>query len=210
MHPPPELLLAVAGGEADLAHRVLVEAHAAGCAACREELSALALPGGVLLRAVGERRPPAGLWDRLVASLPAPADAAPSPFAGTPVPPAAGQELSELAELRWRRLPVRGARIAPLWTDRATGTTLLIGRMPGGRPFPRHRHPGGEDVVVLAGAYEDDAGLWESGAYGVYPPGSEHRPLTRPPHECWILFRLPQPVEFTGWRGALQRTFAGG
>ncbi len=153
MHPPEETLLSVAAGEADVAHRALVEAHAASCAACREELAALSAPGGLLLCAVGETPPPAALWERLVARLPAPTAAAPSPLAGTPVPPAARAELPELDALAWRWPLVRGARIATLWADRATGTTLLIGHMPGGRPFPRHRHPGGEDVVVLAGAY---------------------------------------------------------
>jgi putative transcriptional regulator len=207
MHPPEETLLAVVAGEADVAHRVLVEAHAASCAACREELAALAVPGGLLLQAVGGGAPPPGVWERLIARLPPPAAAVRSPLAGTPVPPAARLELPELAALRWRHAPARGARIARLWTDAATGTTLMLGHMPGGRPFPRHRHPGGEDVVVLAGAYEDDRGHWEEGAYGVYPPGSEHRPMVLPPEECWILTRLPKPVEFTGWRGALQRAF---
>ncbi|HVF60361.1 MAG TPA: cupin domain-containing protein [Thermoanaerobaculia bacterium] len=209
MHPPEETLLSVAAGEADVAHRALVEAHAASCAACREELAALSAPGGLLLRAVGETPPPAALWERLVARLPAPAAAAPSPLAGTPVPPAARAELPELDALAWRWPLVRGARIATLWADRAAGTTLLIGHMPGGRPFPRHRHPGGEDVVVLSGAYQDDHGRWESGAYGVYASGSEHRPLTEPPHECWILTRLPRPVEFTGWRGLAQKALGG-
>jgi anti-sigma factor ChrR (cupin superfamily) len=145
------------------------------------------------------------VWERLVARLPPPAAAVPSPLAGTPVPPAARAELAELRELRWRHLLVRGARIARLWSDPASGTSLLLGHMPGGRPFPRHRHPGGEDVVVLAGAYDDAWGHWGEGAYGVYAPGSEHRPVTQAPHECWILTRLPRPVEFTGWRGVLQR-----
>ena len=80
--------------------------------------------------------------------------------------------------------------------------------MPGGHPFPRHRHPGGEDVVVLHGAYEDAYGDWRQGVYSIYTgPGSEHRPVTHGPDECWILTRLPQPVEFTGWRGILQRVF---
>lgn len=205
MHPPEETLLAVAAGEADVAHRVLVEAHAASCRECREELAALAMPGGALLLAVGAAAPPPAVWQRLVARLPAPAAAAPSPLAGTPMPPEARLELPDLRPLRWRRLPARGARITRLWTDPASGTSLLLGHMPGGRSFPRHRHPGGEDVVVLGGAYDDDHGRWQTGDYGVYAPGSEHRPLTERPHECWILTRLPQPVEFLGWRGVLQR-----
>ncbi len=207
MHPPEETLLAVAAGEADVAHRVLVEAHAASCAACREELAALAVPGGMLLQAVGAEAPPRSVWERLVARLPPPAAAVRSPLADTPMPRAAQLELTELESVRWRRLPARGAWIARLWTDPAAGTSLLIGHMPGGHAFPRHRHPGGEDVVILHGAYEDGYGTWEEGAYGVYGPGSEHRPLTQPPAECWILTRLPQPVEFTGWRGVLQRAF---
>ena len=92
-----------------------------------------------------------------------------------------------------------------LSADRDTGAILMVGHMGPGRGFPRHWHPGREDVLILAGGYADDRGTWEAGAFGTYEPGSEHQPVTEPDEECWVLLRLERPVRFRGWRGWLQR-----
>ena len=100
---------------------------------------------------------------------------------------------------------MRGARLAPLLRDRFTGSQLFVGHLPARRAFPRHLHLGPEDVLILAGGYEDQYGTFEAGAYGTYAPGTEHRPFTEPDEECWILFRLEKPNLLLGWRGWLQR-----
>lgn len=42
--------------------------------------------------------------------------------------------------------------------------------------FPRHRHPGGEEILVLTGTFSDEAQDYPAGWYLRNPPGSSHRP----------------------------------
>jgi putative transcriptional regulator len=208
MHPPEELLLAVASGHADLPHRVLVEGHLDACAACRSAVAELSAPGGALLAGLAAAPPPDRLWERLrreVAALP-PGRGPDDPLlAGLPLPPGVRRELPPLPAIPWRRLPVRGARLAVLLRDRVTGSALVLGHLPARRFFPRHLHTGPEDVLILAGGYADQFGSFEAGAYGCYAPGTQHRPFTEPDEECWTLLRLEKPNRFLGWRGLAMR-----
>lgn len=207
MHPPEEILLTLATGRADLPLRVLVEGHLEGCAACRAAMAEISAPGGALLAGLPAEPAPDPLWERLRARVQAlPPAPAPGPrLSGPPLPESALQELPPTPEIRWRRLPVRGARIALLARDPHTGSALLLGHMPAGRSFPLHVHQGPEDVLVLTGGYADQFGTFEAGAYAAYAPGSEHRPFTEPDEECWTLTRLERPNLFRGWRGWAQR-----
>lgn len=241
-HPPVDLLLAVASGAADLAHRVLIEGHLALCAGCRLELSALARPdepgapgepmfSGVAVAGITEEQVPADAWRRLAARVQreprsrfsrfATSRDLPDGLAGIPLPEAARRELPDAVRQRplaWHSAWAPGARWAVLWKggrgreggergdDRsAGGGALLLGRLGPGRGFPRHRHPGREDVLVLAGGYADHLGCYEAGDYAVYQAGSAHRPVTEHGGACWVLTRLELPIRFTGWRGWLQR-----
>ncbi len=207
MHPSDEILLTLATGQADLPLRALLEGHLEGCAACRAAVAGITAPGGALLAGLPAEAPPDRLWERLRASVqafpPGPAPA-PSPLSGLPLPESARRELPAVESLRWRWLPARGARIAPLARDPHTGSVLLLGHMPARRRFPLHTHRGPEDVLVLAGGYTDQFGTFEKGAYTSYLSGSEHGPFTEPDEECWTLTRLEQPVRFHGWRGWMQ------
>ncbi len=208
VHPPEELMLAVVTGEADLPHRLLVEGHLERCAACRSAVAELSAPGGALLSSLRAEPLPGRLWERLrtaVAALPPETGADDPLFAGLPLPASVRRELPRMPAIRWRRLPVRGARLAVLLRDPFTNSTLILGHMPARRAFPRHVHVGPEDVLVLAGGYADQFGTFEAGAYGSYAPGTEHRPFTEPGEECWTLLRLETPNQFRGWRGWMQR-----
>lgn len=209
-HPAVETLVAHASGHLDAALRVVIEAHLDLCAACRAELAALAQPGGRLLRdsPTPEGGPPAALWARLEARLPEVSGSEGLP-AEVPLPLAARRELPELGRVRWWRPMLRGARLAILSEDAATGVRLALAHMPGGKVFPRHEHLGFEHAVVLSGGYEDERGEFLAGDYVIYEPGSAHGPHTLDGDDCWILFRLDGMVRFAGWRGALQR-LAGG
>jgi putative transcriptional regulator len=208
MHPPEELLLAVASGQADLPHRVLVEGHLDACAACRATLAELSAPGGALLASLAPERPADRLWESLrtrIAALP-PGPGPDDPrLAGLPLPQGARRELPPIPRIAWRSPLALGARMALLLRDRFTGSQLFVGHMPARRAFPRHLHLGPEDVLVLAGGYEDQYGTFEAGHYGAYAPGTEHRPFTEPDEECWVLFRQERPSLFFGWRGWAQR-----
>ena len=207
MHPPEETLLAVATGQADRPHRVMVEGHLDTCPSCRATAGEMSSLGGALLERLDIPEIPTGhLWERLRRQIEAlPPGPVPDPSSpGFPCrkgPPRASSAPSVALALAARpRRPVRG----PL-RDRSTGSVLILARMAPRRVFPRHVHLGPEDVLVLAGGYEDQRGAWEAGGYAAYAPGTEHRPLTEPDEECWTLTRLERPNLFLGWRGWAQR-----
>jgi putative transcriptional regulator len=200
--------LAFAGGQADLPLRVLVEIHLATCPACAAVVAELRAPGGALLAGLPGGTAPPGLWERLSARLdgevrPAPAALLP----GLILPPGAVAELPGGPAPRWRHAWGLGGEMALVAEDAGTGSRLLAGRMRAGRRFPRHQHTGPEDLVVLAGGYDDHLGTYEVGDYAAYAPGTVHEPATDADEGCAILVRLETPNRFFGWRGVLQRIF---
>ena len=61
--------------------------------------------------------------------------------------------------------------------DSSTGSQTVLIRMAPGCGYPRHRHLGPEDVLVLAGGYSDEDGrTFEAGQFVRYAAGSEHSP----------------------------------
>jgi len=212
-HPSPDLLLSFAIGRADLPHRVMLEAHLAGCAACRAAVTETTAPGAALLRGLPQAPLPGGLWERLrqrIGEEPRGSLAEQAPaLAGLPIPDPAQMELPpeilRRPSLHWRWGFTRGARMAVLARDPATNSILLIAHMPTRRVVPRHLHLGPEDVAVLTGGYEDDRGHYEAGEYAAYEPGSIHEPVTEAGAPCCTLTRLEKPNRFFGWPGLLAR-----
>ncbi|MDP6707794.1 MAG: cupin domain-containing protein [Alphaproteobacteria bacterium] len=47
-----------------------------------------------------------------------------------------------------------------------------------GAAFPRHAHPGGEEILVLDGTFEDEHGRYPRGTWLRNPPGSRHTPFS--------------------------------
>jgi quercetin dioxygenase-like cupin family protein len=56
--------------------------------------------------------------------------------------------------------------------------------------FPAHGHPGGEEILVLEGVFQDESGDYPAGSYMRNPPGSGHRPGSEP--GCVIFVKLWQ------------------
>jgi quercetin dioxygenase-like cupin family protein len=59
-----------------------------------------------------------------------------------------------------------------------------------GSAFPRHRHHGGEEILVLEGTFQDEHGDYPAGSYFRNPPGTSHVPASR--EGCTIFVRLWQ------------------
>jgi anti-sigma factor ChrR (cupin superfamily) len=49
-------------------------------------------------------------------------------------------------------------------------------RWPAGYRGPRHAHPDGEELLVLAGTFEDEQGTYSAGTWLRQPSGSTHQP----------------------------------
>lgn len=82
-----------------------------------------------------------------------------------------------LDDLPWRATRYPGIDWIDLsGAESGAARTALI-RMAPGRGYPRHRHVGPEDVLVLAGGYEDEDGRRiVAGDHVRYEAGTEHAP----------------------------------
>jgi len=209
MHPPADRLRSYAQGIADVTTRVLVEAHLSLCQTCsaaiaRAQRGARNLPPATLHdeldlppfdcvwkaveQATGSRRFPeaAVLPPTLLSALPHPC-------------------VWPWIVLTW---PAK-VRVALLIRDTETGSELYLCHLAPGSTFPRHRHVGLEENVVLEGRYQNadvriDTGDWVIGA-----PGTEERSKTDD-GACWCLSRIEPPgIRFGGWRRWATPFFSG-
>ena len=58
--------------------------------------------------------------------------------------------------------------------------------------FPRHAHPGGEEILVLSGTFSDEAGHYPAGWYLRNPPASAHQTFSVPGATIFVkLWQMP-------------------
>jgi anti-sigma factor ChrR (cupin superfamily) len=67
--------------------------------------------------------------------------------------------------------------------------TSIVRFSPGSR-FPRHEHPGGEEIFVLEGIFSDEHGDYPAGSYLRNPDGSAHSPHSD--NGCTLFVKLCQ------------------
>ncbi len=79
--------------------------------------------------------------------------------------------------LQWVDSPIAGIMRLMLERDGAEEgrATSCVRYEPGSR-FSRHAHPGGEEILVLEGLFQDEHGEYGPGTYIKNPPGSSHAP----------------------------------
>jgi anti-sigma factor ChrR (cupin superfamily) len=75
--------------------------------------------------------------------------------------------------------------------EKARATSIV--RYAPGSCFPLHRHPGGEEILVLSGTFSEDGEDYPAGWYLRNPPGSGHRPASREGALIFVKLRqMPQ------------------
>lgn len=85
----------------------------------------------------------------------------------------------------WReRAP--GVETLPLYANEKSGERVYLSRYAPGASFPHHDHPGGEEVLVLDGALEDEDGHYPTGTWFRCPPGSAHAPTSPEGCRLWV------------------------
>jgi anti-sigma factor ChrR (cupin superfamily) len=85
--------------------------------------------------------------------------------------------LVHAARLDWVPSPTQGVERRMLFRvgdEKARATSIV--RYARNSHFPRHRHPGGEEFLVLEGTFQDETGEFPAGSYVRNPPGSSHAP----------------------------------
>lgn len=217
-HPHEEALVAHAVGQTTSGERVLLEAHLAFCASCRATVAELLEPGGTALERLTPAPAPPAPWTRLLERIAA--EPRPATAAGDldPLPAAVRSELAAAADrpAPWRPIALSGARWRLLHREEDGRAAVFLIHTRAGRRFPEHRHLGREDLVVLTGAFVEDAGgrggpggrgrarRAAAGDFRTYAPGSSHAPQVEPAEDCWLVTRVERGVRFTGWRGLAQ------
>lgn len=82
----------------------------------------------------------------------------------------------DTGDAEWFPGLVKGLAVLPL--HRFGEEVVSLVRWAPGTVFPRHDHPGGEEILVLEGALEDDDDRYPTGTWLRNPPGSVHRPFS--------------------------------
>jgi len=81
------------------------------------------------------------------------------------------------AELDWVPSPTGGIDRRMLFRvggEKARATSIV--RYAPRSRFPHHQHPGGEEILVLEGTFQDESGDFPAGSYIRNPPGTGHAP----------------------------------
>jgi anti-sigma factor ChrR (cupin superfamily) len=98
-----------------------------------------------------------------------------------------------LAALRWKTTSWPGIRLHFLGQDAAANRAVLIAMDPH-CAYPRHRHLGDEEVLVLSGSYHDAAGEYRAGEFVLNPAGSSHAAVAGP-SGALLFARVPEGIE---------------
>jgi anti-sigma factor ChrR (cupin superfamily) len=98
--------------------------------------------------------------------------------------------------LPWRDTPHPGVVWKKLAYDPETGRSAVLLRFEPGAAYGAHRHPGGEEYLVLEGSLEDGGSSYGAGTYVRHAAGSVHRPSSK--EGCLLFVSLPKPIEEIG------------
>jgi len=79
---------------------------------------------------------------------------------------------------------VSGLEVMPLHAYGSEHVALV--RWAPGTVFQPHGHPGGEEILVLDGVFQDEHGDYPSGSWLRNPPGSVHRPWSEAGCTIWV------------------------
>jgi len=99
--------------------------------------------------------------------------------------------VAHAADIDWVPSPMPGVDRRMLFRiggEKARATSIV--RYAPGSSFSRHGHPGGEEIFVLDGVFQDETGDFPAGSYIRNPPGTGHAPASAP--GCVILVKLWQ------------------
>ncbi len=100
------------------------------------------------------------------------------------------------AGLPWRETPFAGVRWKKLFHDPQSGRSAVLLAFAPGSAYGAHRHPQGEQYLVLEGALEDSGRTYSKGTYVNHPPGSAHVPSSREGALLFVTLEAPiEPIE---------------
>ena len=90
----------------------------------------------------------------------------------------------DTARAAWVPGLVSGLEVLPLHAFGSEHVALV--RWAPGTLFQPHGHPGGEEILVLEGVFQDEHGTYPAGTWLRNPPGSVHRPWSESGCTIWV------------------------
>lgn len=96
----------------------------------------------------------------------------------------------DFAAVPWQTTRYDGVRVHFYASDRTTGRVVALIAMAPGRGYPRHRHQGPEEVLVLQGGYRDECGEHRAGEFVRYEDGTVHTPVAIADGDECVLFAI--------------------
>lgn len=84
----------------------------------------------------------------------------------------------------WQPGLVEGLEVLPLHSYGSEQVALV--RWAAGTTFAAHGHPGGEEILVLHGVFQDEQGRYGTGYWLRNPPGSAHQPWSERGCTIWV------------------------
>ncbi|MDM0044500.1 ChrR family anti-sigma-E factor [Variovorax dokdonensis] len=208
-HPDDALMLAYAAGSLGAGHRLLLDVHLEGCAACRQRMAQLNALGGVML----DELPPAELSPHALERVLARIDAGPGSLADAPrtstvvgekpwLPVAWPAAMSgcEVGPWRWMGPGMYWNRVVVPDAPQAKVFMLRIGA---GRMLPQHTHSQSELTQVLWGAFDDGRSEFRAGDFDETDGSVRHQPTVQPNGDCICLASVEGTLRFDGWLARL-------
>ncbi|MDN7682842.1 MULTISPECIES: cupin domain-containing protein [Burkholderia] len=99
-------------------------------------------------------------------------------------------------QYRWVSSPQAGIErvmLDRLGGEQARATSIV--RYAPASCFPAHRHPEGEEILVLSGTFSEDGAHYPAGWYLRNPPGSSHQPSSSDGAIIFVKLRQMRPIE---------------
>ena len=88
----------------------------------------------------------------------------------------------------WHQGMVEGLTVLPLYSQMDYPENMALVRWQPDTYFPQHTHPGGEEIFVIEGTFEDDHGIYPQGTWIRSPHMSIHKPYSK--EGCLIYVRV--------------------
>jgi quercetin dioxygenase-like cupin family protein len=99
----------------------------------------------------------------------------------------------ESANAAWKRSKIPGVQYLALRSDEAERSGTFLLKLAPKTNYPRHRHPAGEEILVLKGDMTIGERTLKGGDFLFSPPGSVHEASTV--GGCLFLTMIPKPIE---------------
>ena len=87
---------------------------------------------------------------------------------------------------KWQAGSVEGVERMPLYQDETSGELVYLVRFAPGAAVENDVHKGGEELLVLEGALEDEYGRYPAGTWLRQPDGSRHNPFSKEGCTLWV------------------------